>query len=345
MNNSSSEVSVCVVGLGHWGPNLVRSFENHPAVKNVVAVEPSQSRVAVVKERLPHIKIYSDLKEALNDDNISCFAVATPTATHFKVGMEILSRGKHLLMEKPLAHNRESAEILVRTARENNCILMTGHVFLFNNGIIEMKRLIDEGSIGRVMYARSLRTNLGPIRKDVDALWDLATHDISIFNYIFDSTPAQVSCTKLAPLGLHQYDLAQATLIYPNNRSAMIFVSWLDPQKKREITVVGAEKMVVFDDMKPEAPLAIYEKGVTVEQERTYFDTFESFRLSIFEGNVTVPEVKTGQPLSNECCYFIDTVLGRKPLKCDGEEGKKVVEILEALDLSASQGGKLVSLW
>jgi predicted dehydrogenase len=179
----------------------------------------------------------------------------------------------------------------------------------------------------------------------VNALWDLASHDIAIFNYIFGSLPMQVTCSGYHLLGRTVEDISQGTLLYPNNRVAAFFVSWLDPQKKREVTIVGDRKMLTFDDMRPERPLKVYDKGVTLNKPAEYADTFNSFRMSIREGQCIEPEVTTGAPLQNECMHFIDCVrTGTKPMT-DGYNGLDVVRVLEALSRSALEGGKPVSLW
>jgi predicted dehydrogenase len=179
----------------------------------------------------------------------------------------------------------------------------------------------------------------------VNALWDLASHDISIFNYIYGELPMQVTCTGYNLLGRPMEDIAQGTLVYSRNRIAAFFVSWLDPQKKREITVVGDRKMLTFDDMRPERPIKVFDKGVTISKPPEYADTFNSFRMSIREGQCVEPEITTGAPLKNECCHFIDCVRSGSRPRTDGANGLQVVTVLEALSRSAAEGGRPVSLW
>ena len=342
----ASEVNICIVGLGHWGPNIVRSFENNPNAKVVAAVDQSDERRALIKSKIPDLTIYSSLEESLsNHPEINSVVVATPTETHHQVGMQALMAGKHLLMEKPLAHTSESALELLETAERQKVILMTGHIFLYNNAIKEMKRIIDANELGKVLYMRSVRSNLGPLRSDVNALWDLAAHDISIFNYLYDSNPIRVSCTAFSPLGMQQEDIAQGSLIYPGNRVATFFVSWVDPKKQREITLVGDEQMLTFDDMNPTRPLRRYDKGVRMHPKDQYSDTFQSFRMSIHQGETTELDVTTGSPLEAECNHFVDCVANRKQPLSDGKNGLEIVRILEALTRSQHEKGNPISVW
>jgi len=342
---NNQPVNTCVIGLGHWGPNLVRSIESHPRAKVVCAAEKSPERRKLVAERIPGLAIEESFNDCLEKYSFDAVVIAVPTEFHFQVGMRALEAGKHVLMEKPLALNSQEAIELCDEAERRKKLLMTGHVFLYNEGVTACKEIVDRGDLGNLFYMHSIRTNLGPLRSDVNALWDLASHDISIFNYIFGALPMQVTCTGYHLLGRTVEDIAQGTLMYPNNRVAAFFVSWLDPQKKREITIVGDRKMLTFDDMQPDRPLKVYDKGVTISKPAEYADTFNSFRMSIREGDVIQPEVTTGAPLRNECNHFIDCIINNAKPKTDGYNGLDVVRVLEALSRSALEGGRPVSLW
>lgn len=343
--DGSRKARTCVVGLGHWGPNLVRAIERHQRAEVVVAVDPSSERRALISQKIPNLPLEATFADCLERHQFDAVFVAVPTELHYQIGMQVLQAGKHLFMEKPLASNSQECRELCEEADRRKLQLMTGHIFMFNDGITTMKRIVKEGDLGNLFYLHSVRTNLGPLRTDVNAIWDLASHDISIFNYIFESLPMQVTCSAYSLLGRPMQDVAQGTLVYPNNRIAAFFVSWLDPQKKREITAVGDRKMLVFDDMKPERPLKIFDKGITVSKPTEYSDNFNNFRMSIRDGGCLEPETTTGEPLFNECCHFIDSVIaGTRPLT-DGYNGFDVVRILEALTRSMSEGGRPVSLW
>lgn len=342
---TSQPTRVCVVGLGHWGPNIVRAIEEHPKARVVVAVEPAPERRKLVSEKLTGLPIVESFQVALAEHDFEAVVVAVPTEFHFQIGMQALEAGKHILVEKPLALNSQEALELCDEAERRKLTLMTGHIFLFNEGILELKKIVDRGDLGNLFYVHALRTNLGPFRSDVNALWDLASHDISIFNYIFGSLPMSVTCSAYNMLGRPVEDIAQGVLHYSNNRVAAFFVSWLDPQKKREITVVGDRQMLTFDDMRPERPLKIFDKGVAVSKIPAYTDTFNNFRIAVREGSFTEPQVTTGSPLKNECLHFIDSVRGRTVPRTDGHNGLDVVRVLEALSRSANEGGRPVSLW
>ena len=342
---SGRKVRTAVIGLGHWGPNLVRAIERHSRAEVVVAADQSAERRALIAQKIPNLPLESSLTDCLEKHDFDAVFVAVPTELHYQIGMRVLQAGKHLFMEKPLAANSQEALELCEDADRRNLQLMTGHIFLYNDGITTMKQIVKQGDLGNLFYLHSVRTNLGPLRSDVNALWDLASHDIAIFNHIFEAVPMQVTCSAYSLLGRPMQDIAQGTLVYPNNRIAAFFVSWLDPQKKREITVVGDRKMLVFDDMRPERPLKIFDKGITVSKPTEYSDTFNNFRMSIREGGCLEPETTTGEPLFNECCHFIDSIVANTRPLTDGYNGLDVVRVLEALTRSIGEGGRPVSLW
>lgn len=338
------KLGIAIIGLGHWGPSILRSIISCEQVQVQGAVECSAERRDFIREKFPQLRLYSDFHQCLDDDTVQALVVATPTETHYQLGLQALEAGKHVLMEKPLAHDLQAAIKLNEIAAKKKLVLMTGHIFLYNQAVIEMKRLVEEGELGRLFYLRSIRSNLGPIRPDVNALWDLAAHDVSIFNYIFGVLPLRVTCTAFSLLGLKQQDIAQGTLEYPDNRVATFFVSWLDPQKQRTITAVGEKKMLTFDDMRPEQPLTIFDKGVRWKHPHPYSDNFGSFQMLIHQGEELKPKLSTGEPLKNECQHFIDCIINNRRPRTDGENGVQVVRVLEALSSSCGQHGALVNV-
>lgn len=337
-------IKVCIVGLGHWGPNLVAAVNTHPRAKVVCGVDSSVERRGLLSQRLPDLLLTSSLQEALEESSFDVVFISTPTSTHYDLAKLAICNGKDVLVEKPLCISSVQGLELTQLALKQNLILCVGHIFLYNDAVVEMKRIISSGMLGKLNYLRCTRTNLGPIRSDVNALWDLAPHDISLSNYLFDSRPSQVSCGSHALIGQQLEDISQARLLYPDNRVSIIFVSWLDPQKRREVVAVGDNKMMLFDDMHPEAPLRLYDKGIVKAQTPDFTDSFQSFRTSIREGAVSTPEISTGLPLQNECHHFIDCVLTRTRPRTDGSHGLEVVSILEALDRSSRNLGKLVEV-
>jgi predicted dehydrogenase len=303
----------------------------------------SEQRLKVVKETFLNIQITTDYKEILQDSRVDAVCIASPTNTHFSIAKEALDHDKHVLCEKPLALTVEECETLKTRAVQRRKILMAGHVFLFNPGIIQLKKYIESGELGRLYYAYATRTNLGPFRYDVSALWDLASHDISIFNYLFASCPLSVSARGQRCLGTKLEDAAFATLEYPRNIAAHIHVSWLDPRKVRQITVVGDKKMVLWDDLDDQGPIKLYDKHV--EKTNVYYETYGEFRLLSQEGGITIPKIEMREPLKNQGQYFIDCIeRGVLPEVADAGKGKDVVKTLAAIQESIEENGASVHL-
>lgn len=329
---------IAVVGAGHWGPHLVRNFSDHVASQVLWVVEADETRRRAVGERFPSIALTDSLRDPLEDPRVDALVVATPTSTHAEIGRAALGAGKHLLIEKPLAHSAAEAAELVRTASQSDLVLMVGHVFLFNPAYQAAKDLIDQGHLGRIRYLSMTRTNLGPVRVDVNAAWDLASHDISIANYWLDSQPVEVSATGGSWLNHGIDDVAFITLRYPEGEIAHIEASWLNPRKRRLASVVGSDRMLTVDDMDLNEPLRIYDKGV-LEPSHSVTDTFAGFRAQIREGEVRIPHVSGGEPLRRECEAFIERIAGKPDSLSDGITGLHVVAALEAIDRSMRSGG------
>jgi predicted dehydrogenase len=334
-------IRVALAGVGHWGPNLLRNFHNPERSAVLWAIDPDEARLAVTRARFPGVRTAADVEPALADGDVDAVVVATPTSTHHALAKAALERGKHVLVEKPIAtdvgHGRELCELAARGGR----VLMVGHVFLYNPAVQQVKRYLDEGRLGRVYYVSMVRTNLGPIRHDVNAAWDLAAHDLSIANYWLGGGPAAVSATGGTWINDGVEDAIFATLRYPGDVLVNLHVSWLNPRKVRDVTVVGAQAMLTFDDMNLTEPLRLYDKRVTDTRTTVaYVDTFASFRASIREGDIVIPKVAPGEPLKAECEHFLECIeSGRAPLT-GGAEGVAVVEALEAMARSVAHGGR-----
>lgn len=337
-------INFCIAGLGHWGPNFIRAINSHPSARIVAAVEPNAMRAQIVKDRQPDLEIFADLQECFKKTDVDAVVVATPSDDHYETTIASLKAKKHVFVEKPFALNRQAADKMIALAEENKKILMVGHIYLYNNCIKLLKSIINEGTLGSLLYIRSLRTNFGPIRSDVSALWDLATHDISIFNYLFDELPLKVSGNASCLIGGALEDIAQGNLWYSNNCTASFFVSWLEPQKLRKITVVGTKKMVVFDDMNLNKPLQLFDTPNNLRDSAQYSDSFESFRDSITQAKSSIPDVKIEEPLKNQCHHFIDCIVRNGKPITGGRNGRDVICVLEALRKSCLQGGRQIKL-
>ncbi len=334
-------IRIAVLGAGHWGPNLIRNFHNSERSEVAWVVDSAPERLAAVRSRFPSIQTAETPDAALADAAVDAVVVATPTSTHYPLARAALARGKHMLVEKPLATDVGHAVELCELAEAAGRVLMVGHVFLYNAGIRQVKRYLDAGELGRVYYVAMVRTNLGPIRVDVNAAWDLASHDIAIVNHWLDAAPAAVSAVGGTWINSGVEDAVFATLRYPGEVLVNLHVSWLHPRKARDITVVGERRMLTFSDMNLEEPVRIYDKQVTDRREtRPYVDSFASFRASVREGDIVIPRVAMGEPLRNECEHFLDCIAsGERPLT-DGRRAVEVVRVLEAIERSALAGGR-----
>lgn len=335
-----SQISIAVIGAGRWGPHLCRNFFENPRSRLAWVVESDRERLNALGDRFGSAGLSSDAADAYDDPEVEAVAIATPTSTHFELAWKALSAGKHVLVEKPLAASSEEAHRLCHTADEGGLVLMVGHVFLFNPAIRAAKEYIIGGQLGKTHYISMRRTNLGPVRTDVNAAWDLATHDLAIANYWLDSRPQTVSAVGGSWINSGIQDAVFLTLVYPGERIVHIEASWLHPQKARQITVVGEKQMLTVDDINLAEPLRIYDKGVTQEPSAGVVDTFAGFRGQIRQGAITTPSVEAGEPLWEECEAFVDRVEGRQGRVSDGWDGLAVVQALEAADRSMKDGGR-----
>lgn len=331
-------VRLAVIGAGHWGPNLIRTFHSGGGASEVThVIDTSATRLEQLASRYPGVRFGSDAGAALADRTVDAVVIATPTATHFSICKQALEAGKHVLVEKPLATSAADAAALGALAAKRGRVLMCGHVFLFNPAVQKVKQLLEQGELGRVQYLSMVRTNLGPIRGDVNAAWDLASHDISIADHWLGAGAVAVSAVGGVYLNPGVQDVVFATLRYPDGVLVNLCSSWLNPRKARDVTVVGDRRMLTFDDLNQAAPLRLYDKGV--KGESGVVDTFAGFRSSVREGEVTIPSVAAGEPLKRECEHFLDCLAtGRPPLTGAAMAGA-VVRTLEALSRSLQQGG------
>jgi predicted dehydrogenase len=334
-------IRFAVIGAGQWGPNLIRNFHNRPVSEVAMVVDRDPRRLQQVGSRFPDVALSQDADDAFRDGSISAVAIATPTLTHGPLVRAALQAGKHVLVEKPITNDGAEAAELCTLAERMKRVLMVGHVFLYNGGTREVKKYLGEGRLGRVYYLSMVRTNLGPIRVDVNAAWDLAAHDISMVNYWLDAEPESVSATAGSWINAKIEDAVFATLAYPGDVLAHLHTSWLSPRKIREFTIVGDRSMLTFDDMNLSESIRLYDKGVSEDRTASEFvDSFASFRASVREGSITIPKVALGEPLRAECDHFVDCILrGGRPLT-DGRQALAVVRVLEAIDRSAKNSGR-----
>ena len=338
-------VRVGVIGAGHWGPHLIRNFDNRRTSVVAWVADRDPDRLAQVRARFPDVQVTEDAGAVIADPGVDAIVVATPTTTHHALAKQALDAGKHVLVEKPLATTVADAEELDALAKQAGLVLMVGHVFLYNDGVRWVKDFIDTGKAGRIYYIGMVRTNLGPIRMDVNAAWDLAAHDISIANHWLEATPVGVAARGGNWINPGVDDAVFAVLRYPNDVLVHLHASWLNPRKARDITVVGERAMLTFDDMNPSEPVRIYDKGVADERTTpTFTDTITSFRASIREGDITIPKFGMGEPLRAECDHFLACITDDATPLTGGADGIGVVRVLDAMDRSVGDGGREVTV-
>lgn len=333
-------ISIGLIGLGYWGPNYLRIFTELEQSRISWVCDANQEVFRKIKNRYAFANFTGKIEDLLKDPKLDAVCVATPASTHYSIAKSCLENGKHVLVEKPLTLKSSEGEELVSIAQEHGLKLMVGHTFQFNGAVRKLKEYLELGEIGRLYYVYSSRTGLGPIRQDVNALWDLAPHDISVLLYLLGGPPVQVSATGASFIQPGIHDVVFATLVFPGNVLAHLHVSWLDPHKIRKITLIGSEKMIVFDDVEPLEKIRVYPKGATRTEPPS---SFGEFQISLRMGDVLIPYIPMEEPLKEQCKHFVDCVLRDKQPQSDGRNGVEVVKVLEkiqeSLDASESEQG------
>jgi predicted dehydrogenase len=329
-------IKLGVIGCGYWGPNLIRNFVEISNSEVVIVSDLKEDRLAHIKAIYPQVMVTKDY-HGLFDQNLDAVVVATPPATHYSFVKECLEHGLHVLVEKPITINSQHAEELIEISKKSDLVLMVGHTFEYNAAVHTLKNLIDSGELGQIYYVDAARLNLGLFQRDLNVLWDLAPHDISILMYILGCVPISVNAqgTSFVYEGVHS--VVYMNMLFPDNIMAHIHVSWLDPCKVRRITVVGSKKMVVYNDIESLEKIKIYDKGV---EKPPYTNTFADFQFSYRYGDVTIPNIRFTEPLRKECQHFLDCINNHSEPLSSGQDGLRVVKIIEAAQRSLSENGK-----
>lgn len=324
-----------VIGAGYWGPKLARNLRELAETDLVAIAEADSERHDWLRERFPGIAVLTDHRDLLAL-NLEAVAIATPAATHHALAREALVAGKHVLVEKPMACSLEEADDLLAAAAGSGLVLMVGHTFEYNPAVELLRRLYAAGELGRLYYAHAARLNLGIFQPDINVLWDLAPHDVSILIYVLGQMPRSVRAYGRAYVRAAVEDVAWITLQFDNGIAAHVHVSWLDPCKTRKVTLVGDRKMAVYDDVASLDKVVIYDRGVEVPP---YTDTFGEFQLSYRYGDVFTPRLDWEEPLRRECRHFASCVRNRHQPRSDGASGRRVVAVLEAACRSLAADG------
>lgn len=328
-------LNIGVIGYGYWGPKLVRNFQELPNTQVSMVSDKDPGRLNQIRQTHPDVEVTNDYMDLLNSD-IDGVVIATPVSTHFRLAWDALQHGKSVLVEKPLARTSAECQALIDLAASRQLAVMVGHTFEYNPAVEMLRNMVVSGEIGQVYYAYGLRTNLGIFQKDINVLWDLAPHDISILLYVLGQLPVSVSAFGEAYVQPGIQDVARMSLFFPDQVQAHVHVSWLDPCKVRRITIVGSKKMVVYDDVEPLEKLKVYDKGV---DKPNHTDTYGEFQLSYRYGNITIPQIPAQEPLRLECAHFAECIMRKQTPRSDGHSGWRVVKVLEGAQASLMDGG------
>jgi predicted dehydrogenase len=331
--------TVAQIGCGYWGPNLLRNLDALRDCRVKYVAEASAERRAFVTQNYPAVETVDSACTVLGDPEVDAVVIATPASTHAPLALDAIAAGKHVFVEKPLAMSVAEAEMLGRAAADRGVVLMAGHTFLYNAAVTYLRNLVSSGALGDIYYIYAQRLNLGVVRNDVDALWNLAPHDVSIINYILGQAPEQVQATGTDYLQPGIADVVFMQLQYPGRVRASIQVSWLDPNKVRRMTVVGSRKMVVYDDVADDK-IAIYDKGIDSYVPAMAFD--KGTPLKYRNGEVVLPRIEFVEPIRVQLQHFLRCVAtGETPLS-GAANGRDVVAVLEAASSSMLAGGAAV---
>jgi len=334
-------LNIGVVGCGYWGPNLIRNFRSLADCRMRTICDASVDRLKHLKTLYPEVEAETKYENLLNDTTLDAIVIATPVRHHFPMAKSSLLAGKHTFIEKPLAASVAQCEELVALAKKQGLILMVGHTFLYSPAVRKMKEIVAKGDIGEIRYISARRLNLGLFQKDINVAWDLAPHDLSIILHIMDETPNRINCQGTAHVTPGIEDVTSMSLHFSQEKSAMIQSSWLDPKKVREMTIVGSERMIVYDDLAAQEKIKIFD--VRVERP-PHYDTFAEFHYAYHYGDMYSPYIKQDEPLKTECQHFLDSIrTGKTPLT-DGNRGLEIVRILEASSASLKLNGAPIEL-
>ena len=332
-------VGIAVVGAGNWGKNLVRNFAALDGAELKYVCDRSEDVRSGMAALYPGVAAVEELDAALGDSEVDAVVVAVDAPAHYKLAKAAIQAGKHTYVEKPLTLSTAHAVELVELAEAKGLKLMVGHLLEYHPAVEYMKKMIDTGAVGDPLYLYFQRINLGIVRKAENAWWSLAPHDISVACYLFGAKPATVSASGHAYLQRGIEDVVFANLKFADGRMAHVHVSWLDPHKIRKVTLVGSEKMVVFDDMDVSEKIRVYDKGAVVKSVNSYVEA-----ITLRTGDVLIPKIPGGEPLRLECQHFIDCIAGDTVPRSDGADGGRVAKALEAGSASLAAGGEPVAL-
>ena len=335
-------MQIGVIGCGYWGPNLIRNFNALDNVSVVAVSDLRPERLEFISKQFPSIKkLTQDANEILHDTAIDAVVIATPVSTHFALGMEALKNGKHLLLEKPFTATVAESIQLIEEAEKRNLRLMVDHTFIYTGAVQTIKKYVDNGDLGDLYYFDSVRVNLGLFQHDVNVIWDLAPHDVSIMDYLLQQKPIAISATGMDHFNSGIENIAYISTYYENNLLGHIHVNWLAPVKVRKTLISGSRKMIIYDDMEPSEKVKIYDKGVDIVKDKEQiYDMLVQYRT----GDMIAPQIELTEALKKISQEFCDSINQNRTPLTDGRAGLRVVQILEAANQSIKANGKVIEL-
>jgi predicted dehydrogenase len=334
-------ITVGVIGYGYWGPNLVRNFTEAPGGRLGFVTDVRAERLSHVASRYPAAKVSTDYRDLLADPSVDAVAIATPVSSHFDLAMAALRAGKHVLVEKPMTATSEQSLILIEEAETRGLILMVDHTFVYTNAVAKIRELTQGGDLGEIYYYDSVRINLGLFQHDVNVLWDLAVHDLSIMDYVLGQTPVSVSATGLAHVAGQPENIAYMTMFFEGRLIAHVHVNWLAPVKVRRTLLGGSRRMIVFDDLEASEKIKVYDRGISVNPSpENVYQMLVGYRA----GDMWAPQLDLTEALQTEARHFIECIDKRNTPTTDGHAGLRVVRLLEAATRSMAHQGALVPI-
>ena len=332
---------VGVIGYGYWGPNLVRNFMACPGSSVVAVSDLVEDRLLPLRKLYPNLRTTNNSTDVISDPSIDAIVIATPVTSHYDLAIAALRAGKHVLVEKPLASNSEQAVRLIDEASSRDLVLMVDHTFVYTDAVRKVRELIASGTLGEIYYYDAVRVNLGLFQHDVNVIWDLAIHDLSIMDSVLPTKPIAISATGISHVPGQPENVAYITLFFPDRQIAHIHVNWLTPVKVRHTLIGGSEKMILYDDLEPSEKLKVYDKGITVT--RGPEDVYKML-VSYRSGDMWAPRLDNSEALQTEARHFIDCVQNKRPPETDGPSGLRMVKMIEAAERSLRKRGELVEL-
>ncbi len=333
-------IKIGVIGYGYWGPNVVRNFLSTKGAQIISICDINKDALDKARKNYPKLKMVSDSSEVLTSPEIDAVAIVTPVYTHFELAKKAIENGKHIFVEKPFTSSVAEAEELIELAEKKNIKIMVDHTFLFTGAVRKIKKLIEDGTLGNIYYFDSTRVNLGLFQHDINVIWDLAPHDLSIMDYVIQEKPSGITATGIEHFGRGLEDVAYITVFFDSNIIAHFNVNWLSPVKIRMTLIGGEKKMLVWNDLESDEKVKIYDRGVNVEDKKGIYELLVSYR----SGDIWTPMVEETEALKLEAEYFVACIENNKTPINDGHAGLRVVKILEASDLSIKNNGKMVKI-